>query len=176
MNTQAQIGARPRLATRKDMREAEILPRRVLVLVRRDMAEEIPSTVFEHEVDILAEVHGEGNVTIAKDPLDYGILIGDPDTLARGRAEMFKAAKENRPVPAFVFVPLYPVRADGDGHVVPAPVRAGDEMQRLRGCYGMHPTKPEYSADVAYPSERDLIAACGGVYEEHEQPTVKNAK
>ena len=36
----------------------------VQVLVRRDMAEIIGTTVFEHEVEILRDMHGDGNVTV----------------------------------------------------------------------------------------------------------------
>lgn len=36
----------------------------VQVQVRRDMAEVINTTVFEHEVDILRDMHGDGNITV----------------------------------------------------------------------------------------------------------------
>jgi hypothetical protein len=36
----------------------------VQVLVRRDMAEIIGTAVFEHEVEILRDMHGDGNVTV----------------------------------------------------------------------------------------------------------------
>ena len=41
-----------------------MLAKRVTVLVRRDMAEAIPATVFEHEVDILRDIHGAGNIEV----------------------------------------------------------------------------------------------------------------
>ena len=34
------------------------------VLVRRDMAEVIHTTVFDHELEILRDMHGEGNVEV----------------------------------------------------------------------------------------------------------------
>lgn len=34
----------------------------VKVLIRRDMAEIISATVFEHEVEILRDIHGDSNV------------------------------------------------------------------------------------------------------------------
>lgn len=33
-------------------------------LIHRDMAEEIPVTVFEHEIGILKDIHGDANVTV----------------------------------------------------------------------------------------------------------------
>lgn len=39
----------------------------VKVLVRRDMAEIISTTVFEHEVDILRDIHGAGNIDVLED-------------------------------------------------------------------------------------------------------------
>lgn len=47
-----------------------MLAKHITVLVRRDMAEAIPVAVFEHEVEILKDVHGEGNVEII-DGEDY---------------------------------------------------------------------------------------------------------
>lgn len=40
------------------------------VLVRRDMAEIIGSTVFEHEVEILKDLHGEANIEELECDLD----------------------------------------------------------------------------------------------------------
>jgi hypothetical protein len=39
-----------------------MLQRHVQVLVRRDMAEILCATVFEHEVEILRDIHGDANV------------------------------------------------------------------------------------------------------------------
>lgn len=39
-----------------------MLAKHVTVLVRRDMAEIIGTTVFEHEVEILRDIHGDSNV------------------------------------------------------------------------------------------------------------------
>ncbi len=41
-----------------------ILPKRVFATVKRDMTDETPVTVFEHEIPILEEIHGEGAVTV----------------------------------------------------------------------------------------------------------------
>ena len=49
-----------------------MLAKHVTVLVRRDMAEAIPVAVFEHEVEILKDIHGEGNVDLIEDGVpDY---------------------------------------------------------------------------------------------------------
>lgn len=47
-----------------------MLAKHITVLVRRDMAESIPVAVFEHEVEILKDIHGEGNVETVEGP-DY---------------------------------------------------------------------------------------------------------
>lgn len=39
-----------------------MLAKHVKVHVRRDMAEIIPAVVFEHEVEILRDMHGDGNI------------------------------------------------------------------------------------------------------------------
>lgn len=41
-----------------------MLAKHVTVLVRRDMAEVIGTTVFEHEVEILRDMHGDSNVEL----------------------------------------------------------------------------------------------------------------
>lgn len=41
-----------------------MLAKHVVCLVRRDMAEAIPTTVFEHEVEILKDIHGDANVEV----------------------------------------------------------------------------------------------------------------
>lgn len=48
-----------------------MLVKHTVVIVQRDMAEKIPTTVFEHEVEILKDIHGEGNVSIADDQPDF---------------------------------------------------------------------------------------------------------
>jgi hypothetical protein len=40
----------------------KILSRRVLVTVKRDALETVPRVVWEHEIPLLDEIHGEGNV------------------------------------------------------------------------------------------------------------------
>jgi len=39
-----------------------MLAKHVTILVRRDMAETIPHTVYEHEVEIFNDIHGESNI------------------------------------------------------------------------------------------------------------------
>ena len=52
-----------------------MLAKHVLVVVSRDMAEKLPATVFEHEVELLKDIHGDGSVDIvdrleAADPIE----------------------------------------------------------------------------------------------------------
>jgi hypothetical protein len=42
-----------------------MLAKHVTALVRRDMAEVIACSVFEHEVEILKDVHGDGAISLA---------------------------------------------------------------------------------------------------------------
>ena len=48
-----------------------MLAKHITVLVRRDMAEAITTSVFEHEVEILKDMHGEGNVELVADAPDF---------------------------------------------------------------------------------------------------------
>jgi hypothetical protein len=48
-----------------------MLAKHVTVLVRRDMAEVIPATVFEHEVEVLKDVHGEGAIELVEGQQDF---------------------------------------------------------------------------------------------------------
>lgn len=48
-----------------------MLAKHVTVLVRRDMAEVIPVTVFEHEVEVLKDVHGEGAIDLIENQPDH---------------------------------------------------------------------------------------------------------
>jgi len=48
-----------------------MLAKHVTVLVRRDMAEIISTSVFEHEVELLKDMHGEGAIELVADGPDY---------------------------------------------------------------------------------------------------------
>lgn len=165
--------SRPRLATREELRSRQILPRRVLVEVTRDMAEVISKVVFEHEIDVLAEVFGEGAVSVVDDPLKYNILIGPIDVINEARKEADNAAKRRQRVNVLYTHPEHPVRWEprdidnpaAGGQWIDDPMYVGDEMARLRTLYGMHHERKEFFVDVAYPHEKDFIDACGGLYE-----------
>lgn len=163
---------RPRLAQRQALRNVLVLPRRCLVHVVRDMAEILPSIVFEHEIDVMSECFGEGRIDVQKDPLEYGILIADQDVLDETRVKSLKAAKLRLKVTTLFYYNLYPVRPDDDGVLEYAPVYVGDEMERLRSAYGKHPAEDKFCVDVAYPNERDFIEACGGIYKPKKVPKV----
>lgn len=47
-----------------------MLAKHVVAIVHRDMAEKIPATVFEHELEILKDIHGEGSVELAAEQPD----------------------------------------------------------------------------------------------------------
>ena len=50
-----------------------MLAKHVQVLVRRDMAEIVSATVFEHELEILRDIHGDGNVNV-DESIEYPIV------------------------------------------------------------------------------------------------------
>lgn len=45
-----------------------MLAKHIRALVRRDMAETISISVFEHELEVLKDIHGEANISVV-DPL-----------------------------------------------------------------------------------------------------------
>lgn len=153
------MAIKPRLSNRQEMREEKVLPTRVLVHIKRDMAETLSDVVFDHEVDVLARIHGEENVNIVDNPMDFQVMIADKATLEKGREEMRKAARENSRVPAFQFIPAHPELA----------VFVGEELERLRNVYGRDVDEKKFFVDIVYPSERDLLEACGGAYVKTEK-------
>jgi hypothetical protein len=163
---------RTRAMTKEQLANSLVLPRRALVEVRRDMTESIAKLVYEHEIDVLREVHGEGNVTVIDDPLKHNILIGPPDVIDAARVEAQRAAKRGQRVVALFMHTEHPMRKElidenneAAGHRwVMDPVFVGDEMQRLRTVYGMHHEKKEAFVDAVYPHEMDFVEACGGLY------------
>lgn len=175
---------RPRMRA-KTIAELEgtlILPTRCLVLIKRDMTEEIPKLVYEHEVDILLDVHG-GNVTRVDDPLQFNILIADLDTLEQARRETRRLARAGQRVTTLFTHTEHPMRfvlndpddRDSGGKWVFEPVFLGDEMNRLRQVYGMHHERKESYADHIYPHPSTLLEAAGGPYVETEDESPANA-
>lgn len=56
-----------------------MLAKHVVALVHRDMAEIIAVTVFEHELEILKDVHGDGKVSLAVDQPDFAPIEIDAE-------------------------------------------------------------------------------------------------
>lgn len=155
--------AKPRLKDRQALSEELVLPRRVLVHVTRDMTEVIPRIVFEHEIDILAEVFGANAVQVVEDSLEHQILIANPDDIDRARKVAETEAKKKQKVSVLYYHHENPMQME-EGKWVPAPVYVGEEMARLRTAYGINEDKKEFYVDIAYPHEQNFIEACGGVY------------
>lgn len=176
--------AAARILTREQLQNSLILPRRCLVEVRRDITEIISKLVYEHEVDILREVHGEGSVVVVDDPLQHNILIAPIDVVDAARADARKASKKGQRVVALFMHTDRPMRwepADEDvpgdtGKWVFDPIYVGDELNRLRTVYGMHHEKKEFFVDVVYPHERDFVEACDGVYRAGENGKSEQVK
>jgi len=168
---------RTRPLSRDELRGLHILPTRVLVHVMRGIAETAAKIVYEHEVDVLREVHGDANVSVVADPLEHNILIADLQTLDAARSEARRLAKQGQQVNVLYTHALHPMRFDaedetngkGAGQWRPDPVYLGDEMNRLRAIYGMHHEKAESFADVVYPHEANLLEAAGGRFVAAEQ-------
>jgi len=119
----------PELHPDKEVRSAQNLPPpkvgRVMVLVKRGPTESIGRTCFRHEVPILEEIFGEGNVSEITDT--------DPD----GRRLMKYAIRAKGPV-------IFSEDEDEDGNVTPTPKHYDpsedprEEYNRLGQVYGMH--------------------------------------
>lgn len=165
---------RRRRMSREELQGQLVLPYRTLVLIKRDVTTEVSKLVYEHEVDILKEIFGDGAVVEIKEPLEHNIVIAPPDTIDAAQAEAKRLARAGRPVKSLFFHTERPMRQepvnldepDGAQHWVYAPVFVGEEMQRLRTAYGKHHEKPEFYVDVVYPHEMDFIEACGGIWKE----------
>jgi hypothetical protein len=56
-----------------------MLAKHVVVLVHRDMAEIIPTTVFEHEAELLKDIHGEGKISLAEGMPDFPAIEIDAE-------------------------------------------------------------------------------------------------
>lgn len=156
--------ARARRITRDDARNVIIQPERRLVIINRDMAEQISKVIWEHEVACLQEVHGEGNVEVVDDPMRYDIMIADKAELEKAAEHDEKIAdrirkgehvEQGEVITPFRFT-LYPER----------PLRAGPEWDRLAGVYGMHPEKQLQVVEVCYPDERVLANEYGVIVDE----------
>lgn len=52
----------------------------IVILIRKDVMQETPVTVFPHEIQILYEVHGESNVNVIDPFPDYPVQEIDPDS------------------------------------------------------------------------------------------------
>lgn len=164
---------RIRMKTEEQLESVLVLPTRVLIIIERDMAEHISKICFEHEVDILSKIHG--SVKIIDDPLEHQILIAAPDVIEQTQAEVRKAVKERKKINVLYMHHDRPHTQDEDGKWIPQPVFAGDEMNRMRHCYGVKEGTQDFYADLAYPHLGLFIAAAGGEYVEPAPGKAKNA-
>lgn len=105
-------------------KDSKPLSRRVLVTVKRDMTEVTPRVVWQHEIPLLAEIHGEGNVNEVDDisSLDDGYTPKATAAMLIHNKRMDTLAKPSESV--------------GIGFVFFGDSRA--EYERLAECYGRH--------------------------------------
>jgi len=115
---------RPR-KTAQTIESDKLLSRRVLVNIKRDQTAATPRVVWLHEIPILEDLFGEGNVThIDPDLLDEG-FSGKPS------ADTLPYNKKQDPI-------LPPSETQGLGFVFIG--NKGAEYDRLAVVYGSHPT------------------------------------
>ena len=119
-----------------------MLAKHVTVLVRRDMAEAIPVAVFEHEVEILKDIHGEGNVDLIEDGVpDYPAVEIDSgeemdrlmNTYGQGDSGQFYAervyGRSHKGLEAFAHKPSKTAAADKAAPKKAAADKAGEENE-----------------------------------------------
>lgn len=118
----------------------KVLSRRVLVNVRRDVYTSTPQIVWQHEIPILEEIHGEGNVTdVDPDTMDEGYQSKvTPDLLPFNKAQDQIARPSTTQGIGFVFF--------GSAQV---------EYNRLIGAYGRHMEKPIPNVEAVYGRYQD---------------------
>lgn len=113
----------------------KVMSKRVMVVVRRDMAEATPVIVFCHEVPILQAIHGEGAISIVRDPMKV-INQFPADEL---NEDEIKAQLESR-----------------KGFMNPREVDAMGEYNRLVERYGMHSEVNVANVEYIYGRPNDM--------------------
>lgn len=113
---------------------------RVIVNVKRGPTDTIGKVVFRHEIPLLEEIHGEGNVAVITDT--------DPD----GRKLMRSALKGKGPVISVEEFPEDDLGADATvimKHFDPAD-DPREEYNRMELVYGRHAEKPMSVVEAVY--------------------------
>lgn len=118
-----------------------MLAKHITVIVRRDMAEAIPVAVFEHEVEILRDIHGEGNIELVEDGPDYpAVEIDSGEEMARlmntyGMSDQGQNYAErvygrsHKGLEAFAHKPAKKAAADKSAQKKAAADKSGDENE-----------------------------------------------
>lgn len=132
------------------------MSKRVLVLVQRagngaNVTDKTPTVVWEHEVSILEEVHGEGAVSVIADVED---MLDNSVTKDR-KAIIDHIVKTNRIGEEFSGDPF-------------------EEYQRLSIKYGMHTEVRLSNVEKVYGSFREgaFTNACGNAGADYEEMTI----
>jgi hypothetical protein len=118
----------------------KVLSRRVLVNVRRDVYTTSSQIVWQHEIPILEEIHGEGNVT----EVDPACM--DEGYQARPAPELLPINKTQDQI-------AKPSTTQGIGYVFFGSAQI--EYARLAGAYGRHMDKPLPNVEVIYGRYQD---------------------
>lgn len=136
------------------------MSKRVLVLVQRagngaNVTDKTPTVVWEHEVAILEEVHGEGAVEVVADVDD---MLDNSVTKDR-KTIIEHIVKTNRIGEVFAGDPF-------------------EEYQRLSIKYGMHTEVRMSNVEKVYGSYREgaFTKACGGDGEEYEEMNINQLR
>lgn len=119
----------------KETASDKVLSRRVLVLIKRDQTAATPRVVWQHEIPILEEIHGEGN-----------IVPVDPSTLDEGYSrkpspDLLVHNKTQDPIKP-------PSECAGIGWVFVGSHQG--EYERLASCYGRHAEVPVANVEHVY--------------------------
>lgn len=111
-------------ATAATTASRNIVSRRVLVTIKRDQTAETPRVVWAHEIPLLEEIHGEGNVKPVESATldDHFSPKVSPEMLVHNKVQDAISPPSTNLGLGFVFL--------GDHRV---------EYQRLEAVYGMHP-------------------------------------
>lgn len=122
------------------MARTATLSRRVLVNVRRDVYTSTPQIVWQHEIPILEEIHGEGNVAeVDPQSMDEGYQARPTPDLLPFNKKQDQIAK--------------PSTTQGIGYVFFGSAQV--EYNRLVGAYGRHMEKPIPNVEAVYGRYQD---------------------
>jgi hypothetical protein len=128
------------MATAPRKNSSNIVSRRILVLVKRDMTDVTPRVIWEHEKPILEAIFGEGQVT------DVDPATMDDGYTPKVSPDMLVHNKRQDPIKR-------PSEVAGIGYAFSGDVRG--EYERLANCYGKHTERDILNVEHVYGRFQD---------------------